>query len=94
MSDTSPNSYELNTPKCEICSVQHKEEEFDSSAWIQGADNSDCVNNPEGNAKIIWICPGCSKNIGYTQIKDDLIRLQNACAEILEAGKRGQQCGH
>jgi len=68
----------MNTPKCKICGDQHQLDQFDSSAWIQGTDNRDCINNPEGEAKTIWICPECSEIIGcskelYPDLKGDLL---------------------
>ena len=98
MSDTSPNSYNPDdTPKCQLCGFQAKLDEFDSSAWIQYYSHKD---KPQGEGvnltapQLRWICLQCSDDIGFTQIKDDLIRLQNACAQIKFAGEEGMKCGH
>jgi len=78
---------EKTTPICKICKEQYPNDKFDSSAWIQ-------FYLKEDHPELLWICPECSEAIGFKKNFDDLIRLQNACAEIKLAGETGTQCGH
>ena len=56
MSGTDQNPY----PTCIKCGVELSPQ--DSRGWMKIIDNSDCVNNPEGSAKEIWLCPNCLYN--------------------------------
>ena len=53
MSGTKQNPY----PSCIKCNTELSPQ--DSRGWEKIIDNSDCVNNPEGSAKEIWLCPNC-----------------------------------
>lgn len=67
MSGTEQNPY----PKCIKCNVELSPR--DSRGWEKIIDNSDCINNPEGSAKELWLCPNCIYGFEATK---DLVEIQ------------------
>lgn len=57
-------------PRCVRCGHQDKVDEFCSEGWESIVDNSDCVNNPEGSARTIWLCPKCIREMEIVRMKD------------------------
>lgn len=77
-----------NLPICKICGSQSdKMEDFDSFTWRQ-------FYLKEDHPETLWICPDCLEAIGYNKVFDELIKLQNACGEIMNAAKESLHCGH
>lgn len=71
---------EIKTPICKLCDKEYHEREADIDSWRM----VEMINTEKPT---LWVCPDCLFRMGYTQIFDDLIALQNACGLIREAGE-------
>jgi len=87
----------MNTPKCKICGDQHQLDQFDSSAWIQYySKNKDGSKVSEDN--LLWICPQCSEDIGFTDLREEsearmklIGRIQGALSVFDELAQEKRQ---
>ena len=68
--------------QCIKCRTK-KHPEFDNG-WEEIIDNSECINNPEGSAKIYHMCKGCISEFEYCrQLKEEQAPLIEFYAKVM-----------
>ena len=78
--DVALSYYNKSKVPCEICMLSS----------LTGAITPESLDSP----MLDYLPQQISDVENATKNRDDLIRLQNACAEILEGAKEGNKCGH
>jgi len=68
--------------QCIKCRTK-KHPEFDNG-WEEIIDNSECINNPEGSAKIYHMCKSCISEFEYCrQLREELSPLIENYAKVM-----------